>query len=144
MITASIQRAGVDVIVVATSVAEVADAPITLADTASVNATEGSQFSGLVVTFTDADPRATLGDFPLDLANVAIDWGDQTAPTAATNITQPGGVGTPFFVYGSHTYGEDGPVNLKLTINDVGTGAGIGHHRIRDPHLCGDRARLRP
>jgi hypothetical protein len=112
-----------------TSTATIADAPLTATGT-PVSATEGASFSGQVATFTDANPAATIADdfiFPppgsplriRNISNVTIDWGDGTGVTEAF-LTQPGGVGTPFVVNGTHTYAEEGPYTIKVSITDNG------------------------
>src|SRR5262249_37213136 len=57
---------------------------------------------------------APLGDF-----TASIDWGDGSPVTAGT-ITQSRGAGTPFIVTGSHTYAEEGPYTITVSITDVG------------------------
>jgi ELWxxDGT repeat protein len=95
------------------------DAPVSATAVAVPPVTEGQQFTGEVATFTDADPAAPLTDFPL--ANVTINWGDGST-SHATAITQPGGSDTPFQVFGSHTYTEEGTTAhpLQVSIQDVG------------------------
>ena len=102
--------------------ATVADAPLTAAATPVTTAVFGTPFSGQVATFADANPAAPLGDFPL--ANVTIAWGDGSTSNA-TAITQPGGAGTAFDVFGSHTYGKAGATAspIQVTITDVGGAA---------------------
>ncbi|MDG3006020.1 Ig-like domain-containing protein [Paludisphaera mucosa] len=83
--------------------AVIADAPLT--GTASqptiANASEGVLFTDRVIgSFVDANPRATTDQY-----TVNIDWGDGT-PNSAGRVIQPGGVGTTFFVIGSHTYAD--------------------------------------
>ncbi len=97
----------------------VADAALTATATPVTTAVYATVFSGEVATFTDADPTAPASDFPL--ANVTINWGDGST-SSATAITQPGGVGTAFDVFGSHTYGKAGATAspLQVTITDVG------------------------
>src|SRR5207245_2689607 len=68
-------------------------------------------------TFTDGNPSAPLSDFPL--ANVTINWGDGTI-TNPTSISQPGGIGTLFEVFGAHSYTKVGTFHLKVTAKDVG------------------------
>ena len=99
--------------------ATVQDAPLTATGTAVTTAVEGEPFSGQVASFTDANPDAPLSDFLA--SNVTIHWGDGST-SAATTITQPGGTGTPFKVFGQHTYIEDGPTAnpLQVTITDRG------------------------
>ena len=75
----------------------------------------------LMAIFNDTNAKGTLSDFPL--GSQIITWGDGTTSTA-TDVTQPGGVGTPFYVYGMHTYNPSValPVtyNASVSINDVG------------------------
>ena len=68
---------------------------------------------------THANPAAPLSDFLP--SNVTIHWGDGST-SAATAITQPGGTGTAFEVFGQHPYAEDGPTAnpLQVTITDIG------------------------
>jgi hypothetical protein len=93
----------------ATSTANVADAPLTATCT---NKVSGQMFSGVVASFTDANPFATVADF-----TATINWGDLTLPTPGT-VTQTG-VGA-FDVSGTHTYTGTGPFTVTTTINDVG------------------------
>jgi PKD repeat protein len=98
----------------------IADAPLTAVATAPIFTTESSVypvpefgapiFTGIVGEFTDANPKAPLSDF-----TATIDWGDGT-PNSAAVITEPGGVGTAFFVTGSHTYASTGPVGSSYPI----------------------------
>ncbi len=103
--------------VTASSTATVA-ATLTATATPVTTALEGIVFSGEVATFTDSASLAPLSDFPL--ANVIIQWGDGSH-SAATQVTQPGGVGTVFHVFGSHAYAEEGATAqpLRVTIQDV-------------------------
>ncbi len=75
----------------------------------------------LMAIFNDTNAKGTLSDFPL--GSQIINWGDGTTSTA-TDVTQPGGVGTAFYVYGMHTYNPTMalPVtyNASVSINDVG------------------------
>ena len=103
-ITTSVTHEGLDSNEV-TSTATVADAALTATATPVTTAVYGTAFTGELATFTDANPTATLADFPL--ANVTIQWGDiGSTPSNATSITQ---TGTTFHVFGSHTYGAAGP-----------------------------------
>jgi hypothetical protein len=101
-----------------TSTFSVADAALTATATPVTTAVFGKAFSGEVATFVDANPLATLADFPL--ANAAIQWGDGR-DSSATSITQPDGPGTAFHVFGSHTYGAAGATAtpLSVTITDA-------------------------
>jgi predicted outer membrane repeat protein len=73
-------------------------------------------FNGVVATFTDDNPLATTADFPLQ--NIIISWGDGSGSNA-TAVTQPGGPGTTFFVYGTHTYPNILLTSTSITITDV-------------------------
>jgi hypothetical protein len=94
------------------STADVADAPVTAAG-ASATATEGAAFTGVVATFTDANPGATAGDFSATIA-----WGDgQTAPGAI--VPDPTRTGT-FDVTGTNTYAEEGTYAPDVVLRDAG------------------------
>jgi hypothetical protein len=77
-------------------------------------------FNGEVASFTDANPKAPVSDF-----TATIDWGDGTPPSAGT-VVQLGPVGSPFEVFGTHTYADAGvntgtgtfPIHVYIT--DVG------------------------
>src|SRR5262249_17748640 len=78
--------------------ATVRDAPLT-ATAPSVRATAGAPFTGVIVSFTDADPNGTAGDY-----TATIFWGDGT--TSPGTIT-PNGKGG-FNVTGTTTYAAAG------------------------------------
>ncbi len=93
--------------------AVIADAVLTpSASQPPVNTTEASVFplpvfappvfNGDVASFIDANPISTVADFKAE-----INWGDGTPATLGT-ISQPGGIGTPYVVSGSHTYADSG------------------------------------
>jgi hypothetical protein len=69
--------------------------------------------SGVVASFTDADPGGTVSDYA-----ATIDWGDGTT-SAGTVGTAGGG----FTVNGSHTYQEDGNYPVVVHIDDAGGSA---------------------
>lgn len=92
------------------STAHVADAALT-AHGVPISATEGTPFSGLVATFTDANPYATTADF-----SASITWGD--GQSSVGTIT-PGGGGS-FNVSGNNTYVKAGSYDVTVTILDVG------------------------
>lgn len=97
----------------ATSIAEIADAPLTSGPALTVTTTQGVLFSGTLGTFTDANPNATKSDF-----SATIDWGDGSQSTAGTIQTAPGNV---FLVGGSHTYANPAASRaLKIIVSDVG------------------------
>jgi hypothetical protein len=88
-----------------------ADTGISATGGFTVNATEGLASSPqTVATFTDPDANATAAEY-----SATIDWGDSSS--SAGTIT--GAAGGPFTVSGSHTYAEEGPYDVKVTINDV-------------------------
>ena len=93
----------------ATSTANVADAPLTATCT---NQVSSQNYSGVVASFTDANPFATVADF-----TATIDWGDLTLPTSGT-VTANGTGG--FDVDGTHTYTSTGPFTVTTTIVDDG------------------------
>lgn len=71
----------------------------------SVNATEGSVFSGVIATGTANGTTNPL--------SVSIAWGDGSTSTAS--ITPSNG---SFSVSGSHTYAEEGPETISITVKD--------------------------
>ena len=66
--------------------------------------------SGVVASFTDADPGGTVSDYA-----ATIDWGDSTSSPGTV-----GASGSGFTVSGSHTYQEDGNYPIVVHIADVG------------------------
>jgi hypothetical protein len=94
---------------VANSSATIADAALT-ASGVPVSFTPSTPFTGIVATFTDANPLATAGMF-----TATINWGDGNT-TAGTVSASGGG----FNVTGTHTYTGAGPFTITTTINDVG------------------------
>jgi len=93
----------------ATTSIDVADAPLS-ATAVAITSPEYATFSGLVATFTDADPNGTAADYTATIA-----WGDGV--TSAGTIAASGG---GFIVSGSHAYGEDGTHTFTATIADAG------------------------
>jgi hypothetical protein len=92
----------------ALSTANVADAPLAATCT---NQASSQAYSGVVASFTDANPFATTADF-----TATIDWGDMTPPTAGTVTAS----GSGFVVNGTHTFTSTGPFTVKATIIDDG------------------------
>jgi hypothetical protein len=89
--------------------ATVADAPLQ-ATGRSLKLT-GHTLSGVLATFTDANPGGTLNDY-----SATIDWGDGT--TTSGDIGSSTGVYT---VFGSHTYRPGArPHTITITIRDAG------------------------
>src|SRR5262249_33563707 len=90
----------------------VTDAPLT-ATPASAGATEGTAFTDVVATFTDANPGANPSDY-----SATITWGDgHTSPgTIFPDPQQPG----TFDVRGTNTYAEEGSYSPDVVIHDTG------------------------
>ena len=86
----------------ASTTATVTAAPLVAAATQPVvTATQQTPLKRVQVSsFTDAN---TL--LPLTAFTASIDWGDGT-PNTTGQVVEPGGVGTPYFVLGSHTYAD--------------------------------------
>jgi hypothetical protein len=76
-----------------------------------ITCTEGLSFSGVVASFSDADPHGFAGEY---VAN--IDWDDGTSATPGIITTD----GLGFEVSGSHTYAEEGTHSPKVIIQDLG------------------------
>jgi hypothetical protein len=112
------------------------DAPIN-ASVSPLTGTEGTAFSGQVATFTDANSKAPLSDFPSGPNNSLIDWGDGS--TSAGIVTQAGGPGTAFLISSNHTYAEDGSYTVKVTVTDIGgaTTTATGMAIIADAGITG-------
>ncbi len=96
----------------------VADAPLTgQAPPAPLQGREGVPFfakaipvSGVVGSFTDADPAGTASDYSATIA-----WGDGTTSVGTISAS-----GSGFPVTGSHTYKEDRNYPITVHIADVG------------------------
>ena len=92
---------------------KVADAPLT-ATAVPVTIGAGTQFTGPVATFTDANPDGTAAQF-----SATISWGDGADASVGTVTAGTG----DFIVTGSHTYASGGTYPTTITIHDVGGGA---------------------
>jgi hypothetical protein len=93
---------------IATSTAIVTDAPVVATGGFSVNAVEGITSSPqTLATFTDPAGAEALADY-----SATISWGDMNS--SAGQITFAGGV---FTVSGSHTYTEEGPYTITVTVH---------------------------
>lgn len=101
----------------ATAPVTIVDAPLTASGT-SLSGTEGSALTGVVATFTDADPSPLLADF-----SATIDWGDGS-PTSAGVVSSNG---SGFQVTGTHAYASSGLFNVTVTINDAGGASAVAH-----------------
>jgi hypothetical protein len=72
----------------------------------SFTPTEGTSFSGTVATFTDSSTNLMPTDF-----TATINWGDGT--TSLGTVT---GANGSFTVTGTHTYGDEGPNAVAVTV----------------------------
>ncbi len=90
----------------------IVDAPLTPIPS-TIAATEGAKFSGIVGSFTDANPTAPLSDY-----TVTINWGDSA--TSSGTVIQPAGPGTAFDVNGVHTYATFGTYSITINVQDEG------------------------
>jgi hypothetical protein len=89
----------------------VTDVPLTAGPALSLAANTGIALASAALgTFTSANPAAAASSF-----TAVIDWSDGNISTGT--ITQPGGVGTPFHVTGSHTYTAAGTYAPLITIS---------------------------
>ena len=68
--------------------------------------TEGSPFSGKVASVTSANPADTPANF-----TATITWGDGTTTSGVA-------LNSDFSVSGSHTYAEEGPYTLVVTVSN--------------------------
>jgi hypothetical protein len=93
----------------AMSTANVADAPLAATCTNQVST---QAYTGVVASFTDANPFGTTADF-----TATINWGDMTPATPGT-VTPNGSGG--FNVNGGHTYTSTGPFTVTTTLTDDG------------------------
>ena len=71
-------------------------------------------YSGVLATFKDADPAATLTNY-----TATVDWGDGTTSPGVVAANPTGG----WQVSGSHTFAAPGTLPVKITINDAGGSA---------------------
>jgi hypothetical protein len=94
------------------STANVADAPLAVSS-AQVSATEGSAFTGVVATFTDANPFSTVDDFA-----VTITWGD--GQTSSGQISADPSIPGMFEVTGTNSYAQAGVYKATAQITDKG------------------------
>ena len=92
-----------------TATATVADGAIGML-ASNLNVVEGTAFSGVVATFTDANPSGVVSDF-----TATIRWGDGT--TTAGTITAISGGSQ---VAGGHTYADEGNFTVQVIVKDVG------------------------
>ena len=106
--------------------ANVVDASLT-ATALTAAAKEGVQFSGVLATFTDADPNAAAGDYTAQIL-----WGDGATDSGAISAGASGG----FQVTGSHAYAEEGTQAITVTISDAAaTATANGSAHVADASL---------
>ena len=99
----------------ATTSATVADAPITVdRRSPQIGDRRARRSRGTVATFIDGNPQAPLVRLHRDHQL------GRRHPTVPGVVTQPGGVGTPFVVTGTHTYPNGADFPITVTVNDVG------------------------
>ena len=92
--------------------ATVSDAPLT-ATGADVWGTQNTALTSVTVAaLNDGDPRGQVSDF-----TGTIDWGDGTAPSAASFVLASAG---RFNVTGTHTYAAPGVYTITINITDKG------------------------
>jgi hypothetical protein len=101
-----------------TTTATVADAALS-AHGVTIAPKAGVAFSGIVATFTDADPNGTPSDY-----SATITWGD--GHTSAGTIDHYG-FGGGFHVTGTNTYSQSGQFAIKVTIKDVGGSTAVAN-----------------
>jgi len=75
----------------------------------TVRPVEGASFTGSVATFSDPDTTETAANY-----TASIDWGDHTAASSGTVA----GTGGQYNVTGTHTYEEEGPYAVTVTLTD--------------------------
>jgi len=94
----------------ATGVASEAEGDSGIIIPATITSTEGQQFSGTVLSFTDeGNPSQVASDW-----TATIDWGDGTT----TAGTVSGSTGGPFTVLGAHTYADEGSFTVSVLVAD--------------------------
>jgi hypothetical protein len=115
----------------------VQDAPLT-ANAVNFTSVEGSPFSGIVATFTDADPSPTN---PLDYL-ATIFWGDGTSSAGTIQSDAVAG----YDVVSSKTYGEEGTYAFSVQIRDSGgaTAVALGEATTTDAALSGTPVTFTP
>jgi hypothetical protein len=88
------------------------DLPLT-ATGRNLTATEGAQLTGIVATFSDADPSGTPTQY-----TASIDWGDGSVSSGSISASPSG-----FNVTGTHAYAEEGALVVRVFILDSGGAA---------------------
>jgi hypothetical protein len=84
----------------------------------------GKPFTLVVASFADTDPSGNASQF----SGTTINWGDGSAPTAATVVSTGG---QNYNVIGTHVYNRVGGWNVSVTINDSGGTSGTVTTKVR-------------
>jgi hypothetical protein len=95
------------------TLAHVANAHLS-STSAAISPVAYSPFQGVVATFTEANPIATMGQF-----TAMIKWGDGTTTTGTITAGPQSSSGASFNVSGSHTYTVAGQYPVSVTIKDA-------------------------
>jgi hypothetical protein len=88
---------------------KVADAGLTSTGT-TIQAVQNRAFTGVVASFTDADPAGAVGDY-----KATIQWGDGHTSSGTIQAN-----GSSFTVTGTNTYAKTGTFVITVTITDAG------------------------
>ncbi|HEV3080235.1 MAG TPA: FG-GAP-like repeat-containing protein, partial [Gemmataceae bacterium] len=94
----------------AQALADVADAPLSVLG-ASINATAGSPYTGIVASFMDPNPAGAVGDYA-----ATIFWGNGHISPGSITANAAGG----FDVSGTNTYSDGGKSPVLVWIQDAG------------------------
>jgi hypothetical protein len=90
--------------------ATVTDAPLKAKGKQLSSSAAGTAFTKMLASFHDANHLSTASDF-----TAMVDWGDGSAPEAATIVANGDG---SFRVVGTHTYATAGSYVMSITISD--------------------------
>jgi PKD repeat protein len=99
--------------------AVVQDAPLTAGPPVTINAFQGAPSSGVLASFTDANPFGSPTDY-----TATVDWGDGTTAQGATVSPVPSG---GYQVAGSHTWGGQATYSVTVTVADGGGSSVVIH-----------------
>jgi len=122
----------------ASGIATVAD-PVPVVTAPTIAPAVGLPFTGVVATFTDANPALTNASFA-----ATINWGDNSPTSAGTIAALPGG---GFSVTGTHTYNTVGNFIDTITVfrlpDNKSTGA-TGTAVVNNPVLSATGQSIKP
>ncbi len=92
----------------------------------TIHPVEGTAFTGILATFSTANPYALATDFTITPGAVTVDWGDGTiestdTPGSTIVVTKVGFTpnGIAFTVSGTHIYPEEGAHQIVVTIHSA-------------------------